>query len=119
MEPTKSILIIEDDHDARVALRMVFEDMNFEVFTAPNGLEGIKILFEHKPNLIILDLMMPLMTGEEFLRVKSGTPEWAQIPVIVISASQEHLNSVQIMPKLKKPLDLHSLSHLAQENIAV
>lgn len=98
-------------------MRMVFEDLDFEVFTAPNGLEGIKILFEHRPSLILLDLMMPLMTGSEFLRVKSGTPEWASIPVIIMSASQDELNLVDGEPKLKKPLDLENLSTIAEQNI--
>ena len=64
----KSILLIEDDHDNRVALRMALEECGYQVQTAANGCLGLQILDRGvRPGVSILDMMMPIMDGEEFL----------------------------------------------------
>jgi CheY-like chemotaxis protein len=109
MSNTKNglILLVEDDHDIRVAIRQSLEMANYEVYSAPNGADGLKILNKTKPDLIILDMVMPLMDGEEFLRKKESDERLQEIPVILISAFEDKLKPNQ--HSLKKPLDLDSI----------
>src|SRR5687767_5665905 len=111
---SKAILILEDDHDSRVTLRQVFEDLDFRVYTVANGLDAIAILKRiPKPDLIVCDLMMPLMNGEEFLKFKNSMPEFADIKVIVVSAFEDRLSKIKDFPTLRKPFDLGDISRMA------
>lgn len=100
------ILLVEDDHDIRVALRQSLEMANYQVISAPNGKDALRIIQKQKPDLIILDMVMPLMDGEEFLRFKDSDSSLTDIPVMLISAFEEKLKVIPVRPKLKKPLDL-------------
>lgn len=100
------ILLVEDDHDIRVALRQSLEMANYQVISAPNGKDALKIIQLQKPDLIILDMVMPLMDGEEFLRYKDSDSSLTEIPVMLISAFEDKLKVIPARPKLKKPLDL-------------
>lgn len=107
----KSVLVIEDDHDTRVTLRQVLENSGFKVYSAANGKEGIQILKTSRPNLVLLDLVMPLMDGEEFLQEKKVHQSMANIPVIVISSFKDRIDALgDNTPYLLKPLDLESLT---------
>lgn len=91
---TKRILIVEDDHDTRVALRHMFETLGLRVDTAANGIAALKLLKTLKPNLILLDMMMPLMNGTEFLKAKNNHEDLKDIPVIVMSAYEDKLKKL-------------------------
>ena len=111
MSATKNnvILLVEDDHDIRVAVRQTLEMASYEVVSAPNGADALRILDRQQPDLIILDLHMPLMDGEEFLKAKERDERVAEIPVILISASPP-ARIMKVAPKVDKiiikPLDL-------------
>ena len=111
MSATKNnvILLVEDDHDIRVAVRQTLEMASYEVVSAPNGADALRILDRQQPDLIILDLHMPLMDGEEFLKAKERDERLAEIPVILISASPP-ARIMKVAPKVDKiiikPLDL-------------
>ena len=62
-----TVLIIEDDPDMRELERTALECWGFDVHVAPNGREGLRVLSEHRPCVILLDLMMPIMDGLTFL----------------------------------------------------
>lgn len=86
-EAKAKILLIEDD---AVLLRMFQQKLEidgFEVFTATNGDEGFKKLLETKPNAVLCDIMMPVVTGLQFLEMKRdcGDPEVSAIPVIMLT----------------------------------
>lgn len=82
-----NIVIVEDDHDIRVTLREILEIQGYQVFSAANGKDGLEKLAEITPSVILLDLMMPVMDGWEFLRNKEQDPSRASVPVVVMSAS--------------------------------
>ena len=83
----RSLLIVDDDDDMRTTLRHFLADEGFRVHTARNGQEALTRLQEiDPPGLILLDLMMPVMNGSDFLTVRSGNPKLAKIPVVVLSA---------------------------------
>jgi CheY-like chemotaxis protein len=79
------ILVIDDDLDARTLLRGMLEHLDYSVATAGNGVEGLEEIGKQLPNLIILDLMMPRMSGFEMmgrLRGQSSSP----IPIVIMSS---------------------------------
>lgn len=81
-----TVLVAEDSTDARQLMRDVLEGMGHDVLEAPDGLEGVRLALTDRPDLIILDLMMPTASGDSALRFMRGTPELANIPVLVVSA---------------------------------
>jgi len=82
----KKALIVEDD----IALRNVYEMRlkleNLDVLVASDGEEGLSIAVKEKPNLILLDLMMPKISGMDVLDILKSTPETKKIPVIILTA---------------------------------
>jgi CheY-like chemotaxis protein len=81
-----NVLVTEDSADARQLLRDLLEGLGHNVIEAEDGLEGVKIAMTHRPDLIILDLMMPAASGDSALQFMRGTPELANIPVLIVSA---------------------------------
>jgi CheY-like chemotaxis protein len=106
----KSIVLIEDDHDIRVSLGEALEGEGYSVHSAANGIEGIALLKRIKPpSLILLDQNMPLMSGEELLKLKAIDQDLAPIPVVVISAVADRTRLLGAVDFLAKPVDLEVL----------
>jgi two-component system, chemotaxis family, chemotaxis protein CheY len=112
-----SILIVEDEHDIRAVLTEILEDEGYAVASVPNGLEALAFLRQHRPQLILLDLGMPVMTGWEFRERQRGDPTLANIPVIIMSATP-HLNQTAVALQadncLDKPIELNALLDLVE-----
>jgi two-component system alkaline phosphatase synthesis response regulator PhoP len=87
----KTILVVDDEERLRSLLRAYFTQEGFRVITAENGREALRVASQEKPDLIILDLMMPVMDGYEFLRIYR---EKRQTPVIVLTARVEEPDTV-------------------------
>lgn len=84
-EPHPRILVVEDDPASRSVLRALLWREGVEVWEARNGQEGLDVLAHARPALIILDLMMPVMDGHEFLQRLRGDRRFETIPVIVLT----------------------------------
>jgi threonine synthase len=83
----KSIAIIEDEPDARLLLRRILQHQRrYNIFEAADGLSGIELIRTRKPDLILLDLMMPGLDGFQILDMMKADEALQQIPVIVITA---------------------------------
>jgi signal transduction histidine kinase/DNA-binding response OmpR family regulator/HAMP domain-containing protein len=82
----QSILIIEDDNVTRAMIRRLLEREGWDVYEAGDGKDGLEQVAAHRPGLILLDLMMPLMDGFGFVAELRQNPEWSAIPVVVITA---------------------------------
>jgi CheY-like chemotaxis protein len=80
------ILIVDDSADARHLLENMLADVASEVRTATNGQDALRVLREFEPDVVLLDLVMPIMDGLTFLEVFRGTPRFRDVPVIVVSA---------------------------------
>lgn len=105
-----SVLIVEDDESIRTALSEVLRDEGFEVFEAENGSEGLKILETiPRPCLILLDFMMPVMNGQEFMQKKQHNDIIAGIPVVLVSAFGDRSNSIGAVGFIKKPIEFDNL----------
>ncbi|ABR54520.1 response regulator receiver protein [Methanococcus vannielii SB] len=83
----KKVLIVEDEEDILNLVRIILEISGYEVITAQDGYQGLELI-KKKPDLIILDLMMPGMTGWEYLD-KIRSEGYSNIPVIVLTANAQ------------------------------
>lgn len=79
------ILIIEDDKFLRELIKRKLQDTGFEPFTASDGKEGLSLAQTNRPDLILLDLIMPGMDGFEVLSELRKDPSLAELPVIILS----------------------------------
>ncbi|MFP5384916.1 MAG: response regulator [Bacteriovoracia bacterium] len=110
---TKRILVVEDDTSIRELLVELLESEGYDVGSAVNGLEGLKSLqSEKKPDLILIDLMMPVMDGYSFRTEQLKNPQWAEIPTVVMSAeanAKEKMKNFNITAFLSKPVELDTI----------
>lgn len=88
MDLMKKIVIIEDDMAIAQMYRMKFEGDGFEVFLADNGRTGLELASEVKPDVILLDLLMPEMGGQETLVEIRKSPELGKTPVIILTNTE-------------------------------
>ena len=107
--PNGRILVVDDNAHALRAMSEILKFEGFSVLTAQNGLDALnKMRTAGHISLLLLDLWMPVMDGWEVLRRKSGDPELAEIPVVVLSAVPPvSLDGAQMV--LKKPVDIEPL----------
>ena len=87
MKRTGEILIVDDDPDLREFLRLMLTSMGFEVTSAANGREALDVMAGHEPDLILLDMKMPVMDGWEFCRALEGRD--ARPPIVVLTAAPD------------------------------
>jgi signal transduction histidine kinase/CheY-like chemotaxis protein/HAMP domain-containing protein len=92
------VLIVEDDPSTREAMRRLLEKLGLTVAEASNGLEGLRWLDGHPaPALILLDLMMPVMDGFEFLEELQRRPSLGNVPVVVLTAKQLSADEIAVL----------------------
>ena len=82
----KTIMIVEDEEAFQDIYTIMLEDTDYEIIRAYDGDEALSKLEEKKPDLIILDILLDLVTGDTFFLYIKGMPEYADIPVIVSSS---------------------------------
>lgn len=110
-----TVLIIEDDHETRVALRSVIEGEGFTVLSEANGAHGFhRLRHIAPPVLVVLDQNMPLSTGDDFMRLKREDKRLADVPVIVISAVENRVGDFGVSAFLRKPFDTALLVRLVR-----
>ena len=107
---TKKVLIVDDSDVILSSLKKFLEDYNFRVYTSQDGLDGIKLTAEKRPDLIFLDLMMPNFDGIKMLQVKKVLSDIKDIPVVVISGNTVHSNVMAALEAgaakvISKPID--------------
>lgn len=110
----KRVLIAEDDEPIRSALAELFTDEGYQVSTAANGQEALDILRASTllPNVILLDLMMPIKDGVAFRAEQELDPRLAKIPVVLMSADEElEIKKIKVGLRhhIRKPLDVESV----------
>lgn len=81
----KNVLIVEDDNFVAEVYSTKLLEMGHEVRIAQNGEEGLLLVEKEKPDLILLDIIMPVMGGIEMLEKLKGKEEWKNIPIILLT----------------------------------
>lgn len=98
----KKIMIVEDEKAYHDLYRIMFKDKGYDIMSVYDGDEAMQALEQNKPDLIILDMLLDMVTGDTFFLHIKGMPEYADIPVIIISAfsKKQYKNLKKIDPNL-------------------
>jgi DNA-binding response OmpR family regulator len=111
--PSKHVLVVEDDDPVKQAVRDALSDAGYTVWTASTGAQALEIMHKQSPDVLLLDLMMPDMTGWELLRRMPQSEELTAVPVLVVSAAGANgLRDAQDLGApvfVRKPFDLDKL----------
>ncbi|NOK21222.1 response regulator [Corallococcus carmarthensis] len=116
------VLVVDDDPDILEALSEILEAEGFEIRRARNGKEALERLDPDPPDLILLDLMMPVMDGWEFAqRMRQKPPAVAGIPLIVLSADRNvgsKAKDIGAVGHLAKPFELNDLLSMVRQSLS-
>lgn len=120
-ESRPTILVVEDDADISDVVATSLEDQGYAVVLAANGQEALEKLRNGSamPDLILLDLMMPVMDGFAFREEQRSDPAIADIPVVLFSAHADLRNTaaeLNAVEWLKKPVELATLLNVVERN---
>lgn len=123
MPKSKKILVVDDSPEVAHIVQYRLEKQGFQVLAAESGPQALEMASLHKPDLIILDIMMPEMDGTEVSRRLKKNPETQAIPVIFLTAlkgSEDRFFDIPHGPEivLGKPLDPQELLNTINSLIA-
>jgi CheY-like chemotaxis protein len=117
--PRVALLIVDDNEDARELLADVVRNAGYTVATASDGREAIEWLKRCRPDLILLDVVMPGMDGATFRQEQRRNREWIRIPTIVMTGvADEPVLDVAIEDTLRKPIGAQALLELVARHCA-
>ena len=117
---TNKILIIEDQKDIRLEMSIYFKEAGYVVYLAKHFAQAIKILETKRPNIIIMEISMPVMDGFQFLEFFKKLPNVSYIPIIFLSAKIDStmlkkIISYNVDNYLKKPFEINELNTIVIE----
>jgi len=110
-----TVLIAEDSHDTRIMLKRAFELKGYSVVEAADGNEALEAVYETRPNLIVIDLNMPVVDGLETIKnIRKHEPPGEHVPIVAITAfdvygMKEAALETGCNTYLSKPLDMEEL----------
>ena len=121
----KKILVVDDDAAIADLLTETLHEEGYEVYKTVQSLRVYDAVREHHPDLVLLDLMMPYLEGEDELQLMKLSPETASIPVIVVTAKTEadvrkeeaSLRQLGVVHIVTKPFELSSLIQLVRQTV--
>lgn len=112
------VLVVDDDPNIRRMIVAALKRDGYTFLEAPNGRDALDLMRAEHPDVVVLDLMMPVLSGWDVLRERMGDPELRSIPVIIVSANRDpevaHAVSQGICAFLPKPFDIGALSALVR-----
>lgn len=117
---SKIILIVEDYEDARAYMKILVEGYGYEVFEAANGLEAIEIARDHPPNLILMDMSMPVMDGLTATKIiRTSVDNISEVPIVAVTAFgdsfEERAKAAGCNYLISKPVDLDTLAPIIEK----
>ncbi len=113
---SRTALIVDDDPTARFLMKAVLEQLGCRVVEAKLGVDGLQQVRDIRPDVLVLDVLMPHMDGLDTLRYLRSDPDFASLPVIVVSVLQDdhrtvkEMHSLDLLGFFTKPLDHGHLS---------
>lgn len=110
----KTILVVDDEHDLLDLIEYNLQQENYNVIKADNGKEGIELARQHKPDLILLDIMMPGMDGHEVCAILKDDQQFSQTPIVFLTARGDEKTEVKSLDRgaddyLTKPISTTKL----------
>jgi two-component system chemotaxis response regulator CheY len=113
-------LVVDDDPDILETLSDILEEQGFAIMRARNGQVALEMLDKLRPNVILLDLMMPVMDGREFADRIRRRPDWAEIPLIILSADQGLAEKARKLGAryLTKPFEVSELLSMVYSSLS-
>ena len=115
------VLVVEDDQAVRQVLVDSLRFEEYEVEEAPDGRAALEVLDRWRPDLILLDLMMPRMDGWQFRAAQLARPDARDVPVVVVSAARgvpERADELRPAAVVPKPFDLDQVLSVVDELLA-
>ena len=116
----KKILAIDDEVDTLTFYSELLDDYNFTPITAENGVEGLKKAREEKPDLILLDIMMPKKSGMKTFKELKNDPELNNIPVIIITGISKEVDYKSLLNRPstgRMPPEGHLVKPVTADNL--
>ena len=90
-EQRKRVLIAEDEPSIVLSLEFLLGEAGFDVISAADGAQALELANAHKPDLVVLDIMLPLVNGFEVCRILRAHPQLSQTPILMLTArGREH-----------------------------
>lgn len=111
----RKVVCVEDEPEMIDLIRLILSRKGFEVIGADGGVAGLAAVRREKPDLVLLDLMMPEMDGWQVYQQLKADPETAQIPVVVVTAKAQNIDKVlglhiaKVDDYISKPFSLQEL----------
>lgn len=128
MSDKKLILVVDDEADLVDMISLKLESLNFRTVKACDGIDAWEKIKAEKPDLMILDVMMPRKDGYELCREVKNDPQYKDIPVVLLTAVADHVATTtythmdgRTTPAddfIAKPIDLDKLAEIVQDNLA-
>src|SRR5687767_4305318 len=105
------VAIIEDDSEFRDMLRELLEEQQYRVVALSNGAEALETLRgDTLPNVILLDVSMPVMDGFDFLRFRNDDPQLSAVPVVLVTNAKPHERpTIGVSDVVRKPIDIDEI----------
>jgi CheY-like chemotaxis protein len=105
----KRVMIVDDNEDERTTIAETLREEGYEVFEAPSGREALEMLGRIDPNVMLLDLVMPAMSGEEVLDALRRSGRLDTLRVVVLTGLERDIDVPGAWLVLPKPVSLHQL----------
>ncbi len=120
MKETKKILIVDDNDDVVTTYRVVLERMGYGVDIARDGNECLEKIEQNRPDIVLLDVLLPGLSGNEVCRLIKETARTSDIPVVAITASvaadtREKMAEVGADAFLLKPIEVSDLNRVVKK----
>jgi CheY-like chemotaxis protein len=106
-----TVLVVDDEPDLRFLIRRILERAGHDVVEASHGAAALEAVKRSPPDLVVTDMMMPVMNGSELITVLRADPDTAAIPILVVSAEAQR--AVDADAVLRKPFEPNALTDMA------
>ena len=112
--PSPCILLVDDDRDVRETVAECLEAAGYKTVQADNGRGALDMLAQVKPCLILLDMIMPVMSGSEFCEKIAADPKLTTLPIVLVAGGQGYLCK-PARRLIRKPISMDTLLGVVQE----